>query len=131
MKYLARLFFRITMLPFVQLFYRVRRTGVGFVPRQGGVLLLPNHVSYIDSFIIYLTCPRPVRFVILEDYMRVKAIAWFLKLFGAIPIRKTHAKEAIHRTVAALEEGDVVCLFPEGGLTRLGVIYEFKKGFEL
>ncbi|MEM6279758.1 MAG: 1-acyl-sn-glycerol-3-phosphate acyltransferase [Verrucomicrobiota bacterium] len=131
MKSLARLFFRITMLPVVQLLYRVRRTGVGFVPREGGVLLLSNHVSYIDAFVIYLTSPRPVRFVILEAYMKVKPIAWFLKLFGAIPIRKTHAKEAINRTVAALEEGDVVCLFPEGGLTRLGVIYEFKKGFEL
>lgn len=131
MKSLARLFFRITMLPLVQLLYRVRRTGVGFVPREGGVLLLANHVSYIDAFIIYLTSPRPVRFVVLEAYVKVKPIAWFLKLFGAIPIRKTHAKEAITRTVAALKEGDVVCLFPEGGLTRLGVIYEFKKGFEL
>lgn len=131
MKYLARLFFRITMLPVVQLLYRVRRTGVGFVPQEGGVLLLANHVSYIDAFVIYLTSPRPVRFVILEAYLSVKPIAWFLKLFGAIPIRKTHAKEAIHRTVAALQEGDVVCLFPEGGLTRLGVPYGFKKGFEL
>lgn len=131
MKFLARLFFKITMLPVVQLLYRVRRTGVGFVPREGGVLLLANHVSYIDAFIIYLTSPRPVRFVVLEAYTKVKPIAWFLKLFGAIPIRKTHAKEAINRTVAALKEGDVVCLFPEGGLTRLGVVYEFKKGFEL
>ncbi|MEM7600308.1 MAG: 1-acyl-sn-glycerol-3-phosphate acyltransferase, partial [Verrucomicrobiota bacterium] len=131
MKYLARLFFRITMLPVVQLLYRVRRAGVDFVPREGGVLLLANHVSYIDAFVMYLTSPRPVRFVVLESYLSVKPIAWFLKLFGAIPIRKTHAKEAINRTVAALKEGDVVCLFPEGGLTRLGVIYEFKKGFEL
>lgn len=131
MKALARLFFQITMLPLVWLIYRVRRSGTGFVPREGGVLLLSNHVSYIDSFIIYLCSPRPVRFVVLERYVKAKAVGWFLKLFGAIPIRPRNAKEAIARTVAALEEGDVVCLFPEGGLTRTGVIGEFKKGFEL
>lgn len=132
MKFLAQWFFRATLLPVVQLLYRVRRTGVGFVPREGGVLLLSNHVSYLDSFIIYLTSPRPVRFVVLEHYVKnVKAIGWFLKLFGAIPIRPQNAKEAISRTVSALNEGDVVCLFPEGGLTRLGVLGEFKKGFQL
>ena len=80
MKFLAQWFFRATMLPVVQLLYRVRRTGVGFVPREGGVLLLSNHVSYLDSFIIYLTSPRPVRFVVLEHYVnKVKSIGWFLK----------------------------------------------------
>jgi 1-acyl-sn-glycerol-3-phosphate acyltransferase len=131
MKSLARAFFYYTFGPFVWLIYRMNRIGTENVPRTGGVLLLSNHVSYIDSFIIYLTCPRPVRFVILEDYMKVKPIAWFLRLFGAIPIRPEKAKEALVRTAAALEEGDVVCLFPEGGLTRLGVTTEFKKGFEI
>lgn len=131
MKFLAQLFFQVTMLPVVWLIYRVRRTGLGFVPREGGVLLLSNHVTYIDSFILYLCSPRPVRFVVLEHYTKIGAIGWFLKLFGAIPIRPQHAREAITRTVDALNEGDVVCLFPEGGLTRLGVTGEFKKGFEL
>jgi 1-acyl-sn-glycerol-3-phosphate acyltransferase len=131
MKSLARAFFHYAFGPFVWLIYRMKRIGTENVPRTGGVLLLSNHVSYIDSFIIYLTCPRPVRFVILEDYMKVKPIAWFLRLFGAIPIRPEKAKEALVRTAAALVEGDVVCLFPEGGLTRLGVTTEFKKGFEI
>ena len=119
MKSLARAFFYYAFGPFIWLIYRMKRIGTENVPRTGGVLLLSNHVSYIDSFIIYLTCPRPVRFVILEDYMKVKPIAWFLRLFGAIPIRPEKAKEALVRTAAALAEGDVVCLFPEGGLTRL------------
>lgn len=131
MKSLARAFFRFAFAPLIWFIYRIRKTGRENVPREGGVLLLSNHVSYIDSFILYLSCPRPVRFVILENYTKVKSIAWFLNLFGAIPIRPEKAKEAIVRTVAALEEGDVVCLFPEGGLTRLGVTTEFKKGFEL
>ncbi len=131
MKSLARAFFRHAFGPFVWLLYRIRRFGVENVPREGGVLLLSNHVSYIDSFVLYLSCPRPVRFVVLENYTRVGAIAWFLRLFGAIPIRPEKAKEAIVRTVEALQAGDVVCLFPEGGLTRLGVTTELKKGFEL
>lgn len=131
MRYLARTFFRVLLGPFVWLLYRMRRTGVERVPARGGVLLLSNHVSYIDSFIIYLCSPRPVRFVVLESYLRVKPIAWFLRLFGAIPIRPEKAKEAITRTIEALQAGDVVCLFPEGGLTRLGVTTELKKGFEI
>lgn len=131
MKSLARVFFKLLFFPLVWCLYRMRRTGTDNIPRHGGVLLLSNHVSYIDSFILYLTCPRPVRFVVLENYLRVKPIAWFLRLFGAIPIRPEKAKEAIVRTVEALTAGDVVCLFPEGGLTRLGVTTEFKKGFEL
>lgn len=131
MKSLARVFFKLLFFPLVWFLYRMRRTGTENIPRYGGVLLLSNHVSYIDSFILYLTCPRPVRFVVLENYLTVKPIAWFLRLFGAIPIRPEKAKEAIVRTVEALTAGDVVCLFPEGGLTRLGVTTEFKKGFEL
>ncbi|MEM9281049.1 MAG: 1-acyl-sn-glycerol-3-phosphate acyltransferase [Verrucomicrobiota bacterium] len=131
MKYLARLFFRLLLLPPIQLLYRVRRLGAAFVPREGGVLLLGNHVSYLDSFVVFLTCPRPVRFVVLERYVKAKGVGWFLRLFGAIPIHPERAREAISRTVEALQQGDVVCLFPEGGLTRLGVIGEFKKGFEL
>lgn len=131
MKFLAQFFFKATMLPLVQLFYRVRKIGRERVPVTGGVLLLSNHVSYIDSFVIYLCSPRPVRFVILEAYTKVAAIGWFLKLFGVIPIRKSSPKDAIVKTAEALQQGDVVCLFPEGGLTRLGVMGEFKKGFEL
>ncbi|MEM7700292.1 MAG: 1-acyl-sn-glycerol-3-phosphate acyltransferase, partial [Verrucomicrobiota bacterium] len=130
-KYPFQLFWRVILLPWVWLHYRPTRLGIGNVPRKGGVLLLSNHVSYIDSFIIFLTCPRRVRFVVLERYVENRYFGWFLKLFDAIPIRKTRAKEAIQRTAQGLLDGDVVCLFPEGELTRTGVTNEFRKGFEL
>ena len=130
MKHLFRLFFEITILPWFQLHYRVRRYGTEHVPHEGGVLLLPNHVSYVDSFLIYLTCPRKVRFVIVEHYME-KPFAFFLKLFRAIPIDRSSPRDAIVKTVDALQAGDVVCLFAEGGLTRTGVTNDLKKGFEL
>lgn len=130
-KYLVKLFFRVVLLTPIRLHYRVQTIGAGHIPREGGVLLLSNHVSYIDAFIIYLSCPRPVRFVVLETYEKMPSIGWFVRLFGGIPITPTKAKEALIRTAAALREGGVVCLFPEGGLTRLGVTDEFKKGFEI
>ncbi len=131
MKFLVRLLLRLTLLPPVRFIYGIRRIGVDFVPQRGGVLLLGNHVSYIDCFIFYLACPRPVRFMVLESYTNSKAFGWFLLLFGGIPIRPTHPKEAISRTIDALKAGDMVCVFPEGGLTRSGGIGEFKRGFEL
>lgn len=130
-KYLVKLFFRLVLLTPIRLHYRVQTIGAEHIPREGGVLLLSNHVSYIDAFIIYLSCPRPVRFVVLETYEKLPSIGWFVRLFGGIPITPTKAKEALVRTAAALREGGVVCLFPEGGLTRLGVTNEFKKGFEI
>lgn len=131
MKSLVRVFFKILFFLPVWFLYRIRPFGRENIPKSGGVLLLSNHVSYIDSFILYYASPRPVRFVVLENYTKVRGIAWFVKLFGGIPIRPEKAKEAIQKTAEALLEGGVVCLFPEGGLTRLGVTTEFKKGFEL
>jgi len=131
MKFLAQLFFRFTLLPLARVLYRVRTVGAENVPQYGGVLLLSNHVSYIDSFIIYLVCPRRVRFLFLEDYTKFKIVGWFFDLFGGIPIRPDKAKEAIQRTAQALIEGQVVCVFAEGELTRTGVPCELKRGFEL
>lgn len=131
MTWLAQWFLKVLLLPWMKFFYRLRRVGVSNVPMKGGVLLLGNHVSYIDSFVLYLTSPRPIRFVVLARYTQIKAIGWFLKMFGVIPIQPRQAKKAITDSIDALKEGGMVCLFPEGGLTRLGVIDEFKKGFEI
>ncbi|MBP82880.1 MAG: hypothetical protein CMO61_03430 [Verrucomicrobiales bacterium] len=131
MTWLAQWSLKILLLPWVKFFYRLRRFGVVNVPKKGGVLLLGNHVSYIDSFVLYLTSPRPIRFVVLARYTQMKAIGWFLKMFGVIPIQPSQAKKAITDCIDALKAGDMVCLFPEGGLTRLGVVDEFKKGFEI
>ena len=131
MKSLLRALFQCTMLPAARLLYRPRILHAERVPETGGVLLISNHISYIDSLLIYGACPRPVRFVIVSRFMNVRAFRWFLILFGAIPIQPGRPREAIRATAEALGNGDVVCIFPEGQLSRTGVLIELKKGFEV
>lgn len=128
---LLRAFFRITLLPWVRFLYRLRVLHADRLPATGGVLIIANHVSYLDSFILYAACPRPPRFVIVSRYLRHGAIRWFLRLFGAIPITPGKSRDAIRLTAERLRLGDVVCIFPEGQLTRLGVMNGLKKGFEV
>jgi len=131
MKALGRWFVCTLFTPILLLIYRVRRIGTENVPVHGGVLLLSNHVSYIDSFILVLCTPRPVRFVVVDRFVNMPSVGWFLRLFDVIPIRRESPRDAIAKTVEALRNGDVVCMFPEGELTRTGVTMGLKKGFEL
>lgn len=113
------------------LHYRVYPQGHKRFPQQGGVLLLSNHVSYVDSLILSLACPRPVRFLAMESLFDKPVIGWLLRVFGAIPISPRHAKDAIQKAVRHIEAGEVVCIFPEGQLTKTGRLMPVKKGFEL
>jgi acyl-[acyl-carrier-protein]-phospholipid O-acyltransferase/long-chain-fatty-acid--[acyl-carrier-protein] ligase len=115
----------------VRLIYRIRPLHPENVPKEGGVLLVSNHVTYVDAFMISIACPRPVRFVIVDHFLKVKFFAWFLRLYDCVPISPTRAKEAIRTAADAVREGSVVCIFPEGQLTRTGMLTELKKGFEL
>ncbi len=115
----------------VRSLYRLRIRHAERVPKTGGVLLLPNHVSYVDAVIIGAASGRRVRFVMWDVLYQVRWMNWFLRLVGTVPISGTRAKDAIRTVANALKEGDLVCLFPEGQITRHGMINELRKGFEL
>lgn len=111
--------------------YRVRTVYGARLPETGGVLLLPNHVSYMDAFLLSLALDRPIRYVIWDSIYNVSMFTGILKLFGAVPIAPARAKDAVRAVAQALKEGQVVCLFPEGQITRHGMVNEMRRGFEL
>lgn len=112
-------------------FYRVTPVGLEAMPATGGVLLLPNHISYVDAIILQLACPRPIRFLVYDQIYQHVMLRWGLRLLGAIPISPKIARTAIETAVQALAKGEVVCLFPEGALTRTATLQKLNRGYEL
>ncbi|HHJ16675.1 MAG TPA: acyl-[ACP]--phospholipid O-acyltransferase [Gammaproteobacteria bacterium] len=110
--------------------YRIKVQGFENLPGQGGVLLLGNHVSWLDWAMVQIASPRPVRFVMHRSYYQRWYLKWFLNFFGVVPIARGHSKEALKQINALLNAGEVVCLFPEGAISRNGQLGEFKRGFE-
>ncbi|CAN5435689.1 acyl-[ACP]--phospholipid O-acyltransferase [soil metagenome] len=122
---------RFMVLSVFRILYRIRPIGIDRIPATGGALMVANHLSYIDSIVLSSASPREIRFVIFDHYLSVRGLSPFLRLLGVIPISKTRAKDAVRTVVAALRAGNVVCIFPEGQLTRTGCLNEIKKGFEI
>ena len=115
--------------------YRVDACGLAAVPRTGGVLLAPNHVSLFDAVLITALSPRPVRFVMDAGIFRHPLLNPVFRAMGCIPIapaRRSPAllAEAHERIAEALEAQEAVCIFPEGALTRDGQLAPFRRGIE-
>ncbi len=124
-------FIRVIGTTLVRMVYRIRSVNSERIPAKGGVLLLPNHVTFADSFYLSTACHRPIRFVMDEVFMAKRYIRVFTGIFDTMTIRRDHPLEAIREIIRALQNGDVVCLFPEGQLTRTGTLCELQRGFEL
>jgi acyl-[acyl-carrier-protein]-phospholipid O-acyltransferase/long-chain-fatty-acid--[acyl-carrier-protein] ligase len=112
-------------------FYRVTPMGLESLPATGGVLLLPNHISYIDVVVLQLACPRPIRYLVYDDIYQVRLLRWGMRLLGTIPVSPKKARAAIETAVDALAKGEVVCLFPEGALTRTATLQKLNRGYEI
>jgi acyl-[acyl-carrier-protein]-phospholipid O-acyltransferase/long-chain-fatty-acid--[acyl-carrier-protein] ligase len=115
----------------VRMFYRIETVHAERLPAKGGVLLLPNHVTFADSFFLSTALQRPVRFVMDEGFTKNKVIRVFTGIFDTVTIRRDQPIEAIRTVIAALHKGEVLCLFPEGQLTRTGMLCPLMRGFEL
>lgn len=115
--------------------YRVHKQGLQQIPDEGPVVLVCNHVSYVDAMILGGAIRRPVRFVMDREIANLPLMKWFFRLARAIPIcseKKDPATyhEAFRRISEELKAGNAVCIFPEGRLTRTGDIEPFRKGIE-
>ncbi|WP_303637002.1 MFS transporter [Stenotrophomonas tuberculopleuritidis] len=120
----------------VRTLYRLRPQGIeDNVPDEGAALLVCNHVSYMDALILSATIPRPVRFVMYYKIFNIPVMRWIFRTAKAIPIAGAREDPALMQRAfdeidAALAEGELVCIFPEGALTRDGQIAPFKSGVE-
>ncbi len=124
-------FFRIILSAFLKIFYKIDSSHMDRLPKTGGVLMIANHVSYIDWLILSLACPRPIRFILDERFERKPLVGWFTRLFSSLPVDSRRTRSVIRKTVEAINNGDIVCIFPEGQLSRSGIMNELKKGFTL
>jgi acyl-[acyl-carrier-protein]-phospholipid O-acyltransferase/long-chain-fatty-acid--[acyl-carrier-protein] ligase len=114
--------------------YRVRVRGREHVPATGPALLVCNHVSYIDALLLLAAQKRPIRFVVWAPLTRMPLLRLLTKLARVIPIDGNAGPRAIvHalRTASeALADGELVCVFAEGTITRTGFLLPFHRGLE-
>ncbi len=113
-----------------RLIYRVRALGIENLP-PGGFLLLPNHISFVDAIVLQLACPRRIRFIVDQEYYRNRLLHPILRIAGCIPITPRRAKDAMRAAADQIRAGEVVCLFPEGQLSRSGTLLRLRRGYEL
>jgi acyl-[acyl-carrier-protein]-phospholipid O-acyltransferase / long-chain-fatty-acid--[acyl-carrier-protein] ligase len=116
--------------PLVRCFYRVRTLGLENLPR-GGFLLVPNHISWVDAVVLQFGCPRPIRYVIDQDFYRKPILRPILRALGCIPINARHSHPAVRAAAERIAAGEIVCVFPEGQLERTGVLVRLHRGYEL
>jgi len=114
--------------------YKIKIVGAENVPLESAGLLVSNHVSYVDAFLLLATGQRRIRFVIEKKYYKKWWILPFVKLMKVIPISATDPPrqlvESFQLARKALDDGFLVCIFAEGIMSRSGMMAGFKAGFE-
>src|SRR5438094_2663641 len=114
----------------VRCFYRVTARGLENLP-VGGFLLVPNHISWVDALVLQFACPRPIRYVIDQEYYHKPILHPILRTIGCIPISKRQSHAAVRVAAEKLNEGEIVCVFPEGALERRGTLLRLQRGYEV
>jgi 1-acyl-sn-glycerol-3-phosphate acyltransferase len=119
----------------INLFYRIRPAGLDNVPRQGPAVVVCNHVSYMDPVLLTGCIKRRMRFVMWYRIFQIPFLQLFFEHLNAIPIASRREnellmKDAFERVDEELAAGNVVCIFPEGAITRDGEIQRFRPGIE-
>ena len=111
--------------------YSLHVEGLKNIKADKGILLLGNHVSFLDWAILQMAYPKQIRFVMERSYYEKWYLKPFLDFFGVIPISSRGSKSALIKVTEALNRGETVALFPEGHLSRNGHLGAFQRGFEV
>lgn len=126
-------FMRFLIWLLIHTLYRVRKFGMDNIPKTGAAIIAPNHVSFVDALILGGCIQRPVRFVMYHKIYKIPVLNFIFRTAKAIPIAgQREDKELYDRAFAqmqaALNAGDLLCIFPEGEITRDGEMNPFKPG---
>ena len=113
--------------------YRLEKSGLDNIPDEGAAVLVCNHVSFVDALIVAAACRRPIRFVMDHNIFRVPVLNFVFRTGRAIPIASAREdpallEKAYDEIAQGLEQGDLVCIFPEGRITDTGEMYPFRPG---
>ncbi len=124
---------RLTMLVLARVIYRLKVRGGHHIPTDGAAIVVANHVSFVDAILMGVISPRPMVFLMDHNIFKNPALGWFFRLVKAIPIAPQKEdpvayERAFERAREVLREGDLLCLFPEGAITKDGRMQPFKGG---
>lgn len=127
-------FLRLLLVLLTHTLYRLKVVGREHVPAEGGALLTPNHVTFVDGLFLLGSLDRPIRFLVEPAYFYKPLYRPFLQALGAIPISASEGPRVLLRALREagqyLDAGELVCIFPEGQLTRTGTLQAFQRGME-
>ncbi|MDI1250572.1 MAG: MFS transporter [Lacunisphaera sp.] len=113
------------------LFYRVKAVDTANIPAKGGALIICNHLSYMDAVVMQIASPRLLRFIVFGGAVKNPVARFFFRAAGVIPVAPNKAMKGIRLAWDALKAGELVCVFPEGAISRTGQLMELKHGFGL
>lgn len=111
--------------------YTLHVDGLNHIKADKGILLLGNHISFLDWAVLQMAYPKQIRFVMERSYYEKWYLKPFLNFFGVIPISSRGSKSALVKVTEALNRGETVALFPEGHISRNGHLSTFQRGFEM
>lgn len=118
---------------FTHFIYRFKVRGDEHIPTSGAAILACNHVSFVDAVLLMAASPRPIRFLMDHRIFRMPVLGWLFRLGKAIPIAPRDEDPAAYDAAFAaaaqvLKDGDLLAIFPEGGITKDGTLQEFRGG---
>ena len=124
---------RLVMLLVTRVVYRLKVRGDAHLPTEGAAILVCNHVSFVDAVILGVVSPRPMVFLMDHRIFKMPALGWLFRALKAIPIAPQKEdpdayERAFERARQVLQDGELLCLFPEGAITRDGKLQPFKAG---